>query len=94
MGVPRLLGWVLSTFPNAVKHFQQGEFVFHTDNLYIDAPSIIHNANQQVHNYGQAKRKLDPYKSLSPEEKRTKACPFAGTVVSGSVQVRSSADPS
>jgi len=73
MGVPRLAGWLFSTFPNAVKHFQSGEFIFHIDNLYIDAASLLHACNQQVHNYGQKKRHLDPYKNLTPLAKQNLA---------------------
>lgn len=70
MGVPRLFPWLSTTFPFAVKHFQEGESFFYMDNLYIDAPSLLHAANQQVHNYGSNKRKLDPYKEWSAAEKQ------------------------
>lgn len=69
MGVPRLFPWLTSTFKPAVRHFQQGQFIFHVDNLYIDAPSLLHGASQQVFNYGQAKRLIDPYKTWTMKAK-------------------------
>ena len=71
MGVPRLFGFIASTFPKCVKHFQEGEFFIYVDNLFIDAPSLLHAAAQHVYNYGDHPRKMDPYKDLSPEAKQT-----------------------
>lgn len=70
MGVPRLFPWLVHTFGDSVRHFQEGEFSMLIDNLYIDAPSLLHAAAQQVYNYGAGKRKLDPYETWSEEDKR------------------------
>jgi 5'-3' exonuclease len=76
MGVPRLFGYLRSIFPRAVKHFQQGEFFFYVDNVYLDAPSFLHAAAQHVFNYGEKPRKLDPYKSWPYDRKRTQVYKF------------------
>jgi len=74
MGVPRLFPWLVSTFPKAVKRFQEGETTVNVDNLYIDAPSLLHAAAQLVHNYGTGKRILYPYKNWSAKAKQTQVC--------------------
>jgi 5'-3' exonuclease len=76
MGVPRLFPYLLSIFPYAVRHFQQGEFFIYVDNLYIDAPSLLHAAMQHVFNYGAKERKLDPYRGWSFAAKLTMGFKF------------------
>jgi 5'-3' exoribonuclease 1 len=87
MGVPRLFPWTIKTFLEAIKHvlvdllkmtvldldtLEISKHVIEVDNLYIDAPNLIHAANQQVHNYGSVRRLMDPYINLTPEEKQQK----------------------
>lgn len=69
MGVPRLFPWLTTTFPTAVKHFQEGEVVTHVNCLYLDANGLLHVAAQTVYNYGANARRIDPYASLSEDEK-------------------------
>ena len=45
---------------------------FNVDNLFIDANPIIHKRAQQVFNYGERRRLIDPYSKLSFKEKEEK----------------------
>lgn len=72
MGVPRLFKYVLDRHSNHIKQIPKDRLHTSVDNLYIDANAIIHNVAQVVWNYGQAKRILYQYKSMTPEEKTIK----------------------
>lgn len=71
MGVPRLYPYIQSHFPKAFKHIPEGEYVITLDYVGLDANALLHGAAQEVGNYGEKKRLIDPYSHLSAEEKRT-----------------------
>jgi 5'-3' exonuclease len=74
MGVPGLWPFLREFFPHAIKHFQSGygAKVTQFDYVYLDANGLLHAAAQMIENYGDKKRKLNPYGHLSPEERRTR----------------------
>ena len=72
MGVPRLFKYILDNFPDAINHFQEGKFHANVDYMYLDANGLLHQAAQIVYNYGEMKRRLDPYKNLSEKAKMKK----------------------
>lgn len=69
MGVPRLFKWLVENFPEAVKYFQYGEYRQTVDYLYLDSNGLLHSEAQRVFNYGEFKRRLNSYASLSYEAK-------------------------
>lgn len=72
MGVPGLWPFLKELFLHAIKHFQNGYDAKQTqfDYVYLDANPLLHAAAQLIENYGENKRKLDPYGHLSVEERR------------------------
>lgn len=72
MGVPGLYWFIRNNFGRkALKNFQRGEKRFHFNYVYLDANGLLHAAAQKVFNYGEGKRKLDPYLNMTVEEKYT-----------------------
>lgn len=69
MGVPRLFPWLRATFARYITHFQQGEREWPVDYLYLDANGLLHNAAQYVFSYGSGSSYLNPYESLTYNEK-------------------------
>ena len=75
MGVPRLAPWIFNNF----KHSRNKLFLNSTnanpnglrqvDNLYIDANGILHGSAQEIFNYGENKRIIDPLKGIKYDEK-------------------------
>ncbi len=75
MGVPRLFPWLVNTFnnfPNIIKHFKKGEYIYPIDYLYLDANGMLHNAAQKVFSYGAGKGLFNRYSNLTYKEKCTK----------------------
>lgn len=73
MGVPGLFTWLQSISPQSVVDVQQGEDLSReVDYLYIDGNGCLHETTQFIHNYGSHKRVIDPYGSLTLEEKNMK----------------------
>lgn len=72
MGVPRLYPWTIKNFGEAITRFQQGEYSNLVDYLYLDGNSFLHSAAQKIFNYGDNKRKMDPYRNLSESVRRKK----------------------
>ncbi len=72
MGVPRLFKYILDNFPDAIIHFREGKYHANIDYMYLDANGLLHQAAQIVYNYGEMKRKLNPYKNLSEKAKMKK----------------------
>jgi len=68
-GVPRLFPWLVKNFPEAIKHFREGEFTAFVDYLYLDANGLLHGAAQEVFHYGDNKGIFYQYTNLSYEEK-------------------------
>ena len=83
MGVPRLAPWIRKTFPKCWNHFIGGQaqskgkkpFTLYVDGVYIDANGLLHLAAQEVFNYGDCKRKMNPYDKMTYED-RIKAVYF------------------
>lgn len=69
MGVPRLFPWVVKAFKKAVIQTPSGKNVLNVKYLYLDANGLLHSAAQQVFNYGDKKRHLNPYTSLPYDKK-------------------------
>lgn len=72
MGVPRLWYWLMTKHEKALKKVKRGDNIeseIHC--LYIDSNGLLHGAAQTVFNYGEKRRRLDPYSSLSYQEKIT-----------------------
>lgn len=75
MGVPRLAPWIFNTFPHARnKIFLKDSESYYKgykqiDNLYIDANGIIHSSAQEIFNYGDNKRIIEPLKNIKYSEK-------------------------
>lgn len=69
MGVPGLAPLIFRKYSDYVQYFSHGEVTTSTDYLHLDANGILHRSTQKVFNYGQGKRVLNPYQSLSYEEK-------------------------
>ena len=89
MGVPRLFPWLTGTFPDIVRQIKKGYFAIEVDNLYIDSQSILHSACQTIFNYGQKKRLMDPFHSLTYKEKQLKVFAlFFQTIVEIAKMVR------
>jgi len=76
MGVPRLWVWVCKTFPDAVKHFQHGEYSTDSDYVYYDANGLLHEAAQEVENYGDKKSFIDRFRHLDSDLKKRKIFEF------------------
>ena len=71
MGVPRLFPWLRKHFRSTIQIVQPGEGTpLSVDYLYLDANGMLHEAAQQVFNYGPNKNLLsDYYKDWTPNEK-------------------------
>lgn len=69
MGVPGLFPWITRNCREAVSHFQMGTRTFKVDGLYLDANGPLHGMAQEVFHYGQGKKFVDRYASLSYEAK-------------------------
>lgn len=73
MGVPGLWPFIKDKFPHAIQHFRYGNNISHRfDYVYLDANGLLHAAAQTVENYGEKKRRLNPFAKLSAKERRTK----------------------
>jgi len=72
MGVPGLWPFIFYKFKHTISHFRYGQRVYDFDYVYLDANGLLHSAAQQVENYGEKKRRLNPYVHLSFKERRTK----------------------
>jgi 5'-3' exonuclease len=72
MGVPGLWPFIKDKFPHAIKHFRYGQTSHTFDYVYLDANGLLHSAAQTVENYGEKKRRMNPYSKLSLKERRTK----------------------
>lgn len=70
MGVPGLWPFIQQNFPKGIIHFASGSQTQHFDHVYLDANGLLHAAAQHVENYGEKKRRLNPYENLSITKRR------------------------
>jgi len=73
MGVPGLWPFIRDRFGNiSVRRFRRNQKRYTFDYVYLDANGLLHAAAQKVFNYGEYKRKIDPYAKLEMDKKYLK----------------------
>jgi len=72
MGVPGLWPFIKMRYGKAIYHFHRNSRKYNFDYVYLDANGLLHNAAQVVENYGEKKRNLNKYATLTSEERRLK----------------------